>query len=104
VATSHLNRKQVITTSKQSVFDLRQIATILFYRRFLILGVSCAVISVTSLLAVITKPMYQSSMQIMVTDDLDQELRSTQSQIQNQTQSQIDVTSELNNSDNSSRQ
>jgi capsular exopolysaccharide synthesis family protein len=104
VATSHLNRKQVITTSKQSVFDLRQIATILFYRRFLILGVSCAVISVTSLLAVITKPMYQSSMQIMVTDDLDQELRSTQSQIQNQTQSQIDVTSELNNSDNSSRE
>lgn len=104
MATSHLNRKQVITTSKQSVFDLRQIATILFYRRFLILGVSCAVISVTSLLAVITKPMYQSSMQIMVTDDLDQELRSTQSQIQNQTQSQIDVTSELNNSDNSSRE
>ncbi|MBE9054941.1 polysaccharide biosynthesis tyrosine autokinase [Sphaerospermopsis sp. LEGE 08334] len=100
MATSHLNRKQVITTSKQSVFDLRQIATILFYRRFLILGVSCAVISVTSLLAVITKPMYQSSMQIMVTDDLDQELRSTQSQ----TQSQIDVTSELNNSDNSSRE
>jgi capsular exopolysaccharide synthesis family protein len=43
-------------------------------------------------------------MQIMVTDDLDQELRSTQSQIQNQTQSQIDVTSELNNSDNSSRE
>lgn len=104
MATSHLNRKQVITTSKQSVFDLRQIAKILFYRRFLILGVSCAVISVTSLLAVITKPMYQSSMQIMVTDDLDQELRSTQSQIQNQTQSQIDGNSELNNSDNSSRE
>lgn len=104
MATSHLNRKQVITTSKQSVFDLRQIATILFYRRFLILGVSCAVISVTSLLAVITKPMYQSSMQIMITDDLDQELRSTQSQIQNQTQSQIDGNSELNNSDNSSRE
>ncbi|GCL39449.1 lipopolysaccharide biosynthesis protein [Sphaerospermopsis reniformis] len=106
MATSHLNRKQVITTSKQSVFDLRQIATILFYRRFLILGVSCAVISVTSLLAVITKPMYQSSMQIMITDDLDQELRSTQSQIQSQTQSQtqsqIDATSQLNNSDNSS--
>nr|WP_199306609.1 polysaccharide biosynthesis tyrosine autokinase [Anabaena sphaerica] len=84
----------MVTTSKQSVFDIRQISTILFYRRFLILGVSCAVMSVTSLLAVITKPMYQSSMQIIVSNDLDQELHSQQIQ--------SDVKSELNNKEISS--
>ncbi|MBK1990875.1 polysaccharide biosynthesis tyrosine autokinase [Sphaerospermopsis aphanizomenoides BCCUSP55] len=72
MATTGLNRKQLVTTSKQSVLDIRQISKILFYRRFMILGVSCAVMSVTSLIAVITKPMYQSSMQIMVSDDLEQ--------------------------------
>ncbi|WP_353931060.1 polysaccharide biosynthesis tyrosine autokinase [Okeanomitos corallinicola TIOX110] len=64
----------MVTTSQQSVFDMRKIATILLYRRFLILGVSCAVMSATSLLAVVAKPMYQSSMEIMVKDNLEQEL------------------------------
>lgn len=71
MATTGLNHQQ-LTTSKPRSVNIRQISTILFYRRFLILGVSCAVISVTSLLAVITKPMYQSSMQIMVSSDLDE--------------------------------
>ncbi|WP_413173333.1 GumC family protein [Anabaena azotica] len=74
MATTGLNRKQLVTTSQQRVFNIRQISTILFYRRFLILGVSCVVMTATSLLAVITKPMYQSSMQIMVSGDMDQEL------------------------------
>lgn len=90
--TSHLNRKPLINTSRQSIFDIKQIAAILFYRRFLILGVSCAVISVTSLIAVITKPMYQSSMQIMVRDTLDEELHSNQIE--------TDAKSELNKADN----
>jgi polysaccharide biosynthesis transport protein len=76
VATTGINRKQLFTTSKQSVFDIRQISKILFYRRFFILGIACGVMSITSLLAVITKPMYQSSMQIIVSSDLDQELLS----------------------------
>jgi capsular exopolysaccharide synthesis family protein len=76
VATTGLNRKQLVTTSQQRVFNLRQISTILFYRRFLILGVSSVVMTATSLLAVITKPMYQSSMQIMVSGDMDHELLS----------------------------
>ncbi|TAE53992.1 MAG: chain-length determining protein [Nostocales cyanobacterium] len=74
-----MNRKKLVTTSKKSVFDLQTIATILFYRRFLILGVSCAVMSTTSLLAVVAKPMYQSSMQIMVKDNLEPELSFDQS-------------------------
>jgi polysaccharide biosynthesis transport protein len=72
VATTGLNHQQLVTTSKPRAVNIRQISTILFYRRFFILGVSCAVMSVTSLLAVITKPMYQSSMQIMVSSDLDE--------------------------------
>lgn len=74
MATTGINHKKMVTTSKQSVFDMRKIATILLYRRFLILGVSCAVMSATSLLAVVAKPMYQSSMEIMVKDNLEQEL------------------------------
>ncbi len=42
------------------------------------MGISCGVISVTSLIAVITKPMYQSSMQVMISDDLEPGLRSNQ--------------------------
>lgn len=76
MATTALNRKQLVTTSQQRVFNIRQISTILFYRRFLILGISCVVMTATSLLAVITKPMYQSSMQIMVSGDMDQDLLS----------------------------
>jgi uncharacterized protein involved in exopolysaccharide biosynthesis len=76
VATTGLNRKQLVTTSQQRVFNIRQISTILFYRRFLILGIFCVVMTATSLLAVITKPMYQSSMQIMVSGDIDQDLLS----------------------------
>ncbi|WP_071189225.1 polysaccharide biosynthesis tyrosine autokinase [Trichormus sp. NMC-1] len=72
MATTGLNHQQLVTTSKPRAVNIRQISTILFYRRFFILGVSCAVMSVTSLLAVITKPMYQSSMQIMVSSDLDE--------------------------------
>jgi succinoglycan biosynthesis transport protein ExoP len=80
VATASLNRKQLVNTSKQNAFDIKQISKILFYRRFLVLGISCAVMSVTSLLAVITKPMYQSSMQIMVSSDLEQGLHSHKTQ------------------------
>ncbi|BAZ32381.1 lipopolysaccharide biosynthesis protein [Cylindrospermum sp. NIES-4074] len=66
-----LNPKQVVTASTQSAVNLRQLSTILFHRRFLILGVSCVVMSVTSLLAVVTKPNYQSYMQILVSSNLD---------------------------------
>jgi capsular exopolysaccharide synthesis family protein len=94
VATTGMNHQPLVTTSKKSVLDVRQITTILFYRRFLIVGVSCVVMSATSLLAVITKPMYQSSMQIMVKDNLEPEL--SLNQIPSRTQY------ELNNPDISS--
>lgn len=76
MSTTGLNPKQSVHISKHSTLNFKQILMILFYRRFLILGVSCLVMSVTSLIAVIAKPIYQSSMQIMITDDFQKELQS----------------------------
>ncbi len=66
MANTDLNQGQLVTTSVQSAVDIRQLPTILLRRRFLILGVSCVVMSVATLLAVIAKPTYQSYMQILV--------------------------------------
>ncbi|MEH2112399.1 GumC family protein [Nostoc sp.] len=70
MAKTSLNPEQQVTTSAQGAFDIRQLSTILLRRRFLILGVSCVVMSAASLLAMITKPTYQSSMQILVNSNL----------------------------------
>jgi len=78
VTTTILNDKSMVNTQTKKRFDIGKISKILSYRRFLIMGISCGVISVTSLIAVITKPMYQSSMQVMISDDLEPELRSNQ--------------------------
>jgi polysaccharide biosynthesis transport protein len=67
-----LNQKQQVTNSAQRTVDIRQLSTILLRRRFLIFGVSCVVMSAASLLAVITKPTYQSNMQILVNSNLSQ--------------------------------
>lgn len=89
MAKTGLNREQMVITSAQGAVEIRQLSTILFQRRFLILGFSCVVMAVTSLLAVVTKPTYQSSMQILVTSNLDKEVRSANLQ--------KNTTSELNN-------
>jgi capsular exopolysaccharide synthesis family protein len=73
VAKISLNQEQqVTTTSAQGAVDIRQLSTILLRRRFLILGVSCVVMSSASLLAVLAKPTYQSNMQILVNSNLSQ--------------------------------
>ncbi|HLO87392.1 MAG TPA: polysaccharide biosynthesis tyrosine autokinase [Nostocaceae cyanobacterium] len=54
----------------QSLVNIKQIYTILLHRQWLILGISCLVMSATSLAAITTKPKYQSSMQIMVSANL----------------------------------
>jgi len=71
-----LKQGQLVIASPQSVVDIRQISTILRRRRLLILGVSCAVMSVGSLLALTTKPTYQSSMQILVSSHLHEGVQS----------------------------
>ena len=68
-----LNRGQLVLISRQDTLDIKQISTILFRRRFLIVGISCIVISVAVLLALKAKPTYQSSMQILVSSNLTEE-------------------------------
>nr|WP_199349296.1 polysaccharide biosynthesis tyrosine autokinase [Nostoc flagelliforme] len=71
-----MNQEQQVTTSVQSVGRIRQLSTILFRRRFLIFGVSCVVMSAASLLAIISKPTYQSNMQILVSANLSEGAKS----------------------------
>ncbi|MEH2402756.1 GumC family protein [Nostoc sp.] len=70
MAKTSLNQEQQVTTSAQGAVDIRQLFTILLRHRFLILGVSCVVMSAASLVAVIAKPTYQSNMQILVSSNL----------------------------------
>ncbi|MCF2150598.1 polysaccharide biosynthesis tyrosine autokinase [Desmonostoc muscorum LEGE 12446] len=71
-----LNQEQQITTSAQSRVGIRQLPTLLFRQRFVILGVSCIVMSVASFFAVSAKSSYQSDMQILVSSNLSQEAKS----------------------------
>ncbi|MFN6567897.1 exopolysaccharide transport family protein [Dendronalium sp. ChiSLP03b] len=77
MANTSLNQEQLVTNTSLNAFDIRQISTTLLRRRFLILGVSCLVMSVAGLMAVINRPSYQSSMQILVSSNLGEELRSS---------------------------
>ncbi|YAF95732.1 MAG: GumC family protein [Nodularia sp. CChRGM 3473] len=72
-----LNQEQLVKNTSLSAVDVRQIPKILLRRRFLCLGVSCIVMSIASLLAVNTKPNYQSSMQILVNSNLYAGVRSS---------------------------
>ncbi|MBD2357008.1 polysaccharide biosynthesis tyrosine autokinase [Tolypothrix sp. FACHB-123] len=68
---SSLNQGQMLNNSSPNAVDIKQLTTILFHRRYLTLGISCAVISVAGILAILAKPNYQSSMQILVSSKLD---------------------------------
>ncbi|MBD2434524.1 MULTISPECIES: GumC family protein [Fischerella] len=68
-----LNRGQLVLISRKDTLDIKQISTILFRRRFLIVGISCVVMSVAVLLALKAKPTYQSSMQILLSSNLTEE-------------------------------
>lgn len=77
MANTSLNQEQLVTNTSLSAFDIRQISTTLLRRRFLILGVSCVVMSVAGLMAVINRPNYQSSMQILVSSNVSEGLGSS---------------------------
>ncbi|BAY11966.1 GumC family protein [Calothrix sp. NIES-2098] len=82
-----LNQGQMLNNSPQNAIDIKQLTTILFHRRYLILGISCAVMSVAILLAIFAKPKYQSSMQILVSSNLYEGVRS--SNVQGSTDSEF---------------
>ncbi|MEI6371286.1 MAG: Wzz/FepE/Etk N-terminal domain-containing protein, partial [Nostocales cyanobacterium ELA608] len=66
VTTNVIKLKKMLNSSRYNIIDLKKIVPIAIYHRWFILGVSCTVMSVTSLLAITTKPTYQSYMQILV--------------------------------------
>ena len=66
VTTNVIKLKKMLTSSRYNIIDIKKIVPIAIYHRWFILGVSCTVMSVTSLLAITTKPTYQSYMQILV--------------------------------------
>ncbi len=70
----------MVTTSSQSVFGIKRLLIILLRRRYLILGISCVVMSVVSLMAIINKPTYQSSMQILVSSRSNEGINSSNNQ------------------------
>ncbi|WP_392435663.1 GumC family protein [Chlorogloeopsis fritschii PCC 9212] len=72
---TELERGKLVITSQKSSDDLRKTPTIftsLRQRRFLIVGVSCVVMSVASFMAFSAKPVYRSSMQLLVNSSLDE--------------------------------
>jgi uncharacterized protein involved in exopolysaccharide biosynthesis len=73
VTDTSLDRGKLVLISRKDTVDIKQISTILFRRRCLIVGVSCVVMSVAGLLAWKAKPTYQSSMQILVSSNLAEE-------------------------------
>jgi polysaccharide biosynthesis transport protein len=72
MATNGIKFKKFITTSIYNVVNIKRITPIVIHHRWFILGVSCAVMSATSLIAITTKPTYQSYMQILVSYNLDE--------------------------------
>jgi polysaccharide biosynthesis transport protein len=80
VVKTDLNQAQLVTSPAQEAVGIRQLSTILLRRRFLILGVSGVVMSVATFLTVITKPTYQSYMQILVNSNLYDGVRSNNNQ------------------------
>lgn len=78
VADTSFNEKKLLSTAEpktpqnksKDAVDIKQVTSILFRQRFLIFSVSCLVLSGASLLAFIAKPSYQSSMQVMVSSDI----------------------------------
>lgn len=62
--------EQLGTISSTSTVDIRQLFKIILRRRFLILGVAGVVMSTAGILALLAKPNYQSSMQLLVKSSL----------------------------------
>ncbi|MFL9451811.1 MULTISPECIES: GumC family protein [Nostocales] len=61
-----LERGKIVLVSQKSTVEVKKLSKLLLRRRRQIFSVYCIVMSLTSVLAFMTKPTYQSSMQIMV--------------------------------------
>lgn len=80
VVDTSLNNGQMVIASPQEAVDIRQLSTIIYRRRWLILGVASIVMSVATLLSVVIKPMRESSMQMLVSSNLYQSVKTYNNQ------------------------
>ncbi|BAY18957.1 lipopolysaccharide biosynthesis protein [Anabaenopsis circularis NIES-21] len=96
------NQRQIMINLPTHKVNIKNVSAILRRRRFLVLGVSCAVMSVVGLIAVNTKSHYQSSMQLLMssypqpgvtTSDI---VNGTDSEILNLNPPVLDYTAQIN--------
>lgn len=90
-----LNHKQLAKNSSPNAVDIRHLSRILLRRRFLALGVSCVVMSVTNLMAILHKPTYESYMQILVTSNLSEGVGADNKSIDYSAQMKLMMSSQL---------
>jgi len=81
VANISLKQGQFVTNSLPNKWKFRNLTKILLRRRFIVLGVSCMVISATSFTAITNKPTYKSQMQILVSPNVSEEVGITNNNI-----------------------
>ncbi|MEB3219568.1 MAG: polysaccharide biosynthesis tyrosine autokinase [Nostocales cyanobacterium 94392] len=70
VVDTGLDNGQMVIDRPQEAVNIRQLSTILYRRRWLILGVAGIVMSVATLISVVVKPTRESSMQILVSSNI----------------------------------
>ena len=75
-----LEKGQMVIGSPQEAVNIRQLSTIIYRRRWLILGVASIVMSVATILSVVIKPMRESSMHMLVSSNLYQGVKAHNNQ------------------------
>ncbi len=80
VVDTGLENGQMVIASPQEAVNIRQLSTIIYRRRWLILGVASIVMSVATVLSVVIKPMRESSMQMLVSSNLYQSVKTYNNQ------------------------
>ena len=80
VLDTRLEKGQMVIASPPEAVNIRQLSTIIYRRRWLILGVASIVMSVATILSVVIKPMRESSMQILVSSNIYQDSRNPYNQ------------------------
>ncbi len=80
VVDTGLENGQMVIASPQEAVNIRQLSTIIYRRRWLILGVASIVMSVATVLSVVIKPIRESSMQMLVSSNLYQSAKTYNNQ------------------------
>ena len=75
-----MNKGQMVIASPQEAVNIRQLLTIIYRRRYLVLGVASIVILFATVISVLVKPTRESSMKILVSSNIYQGARTPYNQ------------------------